>query len=166
LSSAGLAQQVHRLGYHGGEVVGSVRQGGVIGAPLLVGDPGRSSTQLGDQLLPELTRLRIRRQCHGAAGQPVEVDVGAGEGHGRVQRDRSCSGCSHGRQYVDAVPAADMHDDLPVAYDAGCRELGGHRCQGVVGHGDEHDVGIAGHGDGVGPPYTRQQGLDAGARRG
>ena len=86
---AGGGQQLHRLADQGDEVVGAVRETGVVERALALGHPQRDAAEVGDQALGVLPLGVAGGHAEHAAGEAVEVELGAGEGHRRVHRDRA-----------------------------------------------------------------------------
>ena len=107
-----------------------MRQAGVVERAHLLGHPGGAATQVGDEPGGELALLRARGEPEGGAGQAVEVDLGPGEGHRRV--DRQDLGADRTGRLEDrqAVPAGGVGDVLPRTD----RARGGHRGHDVVEH--------------------------------
>ena len=87
---------------------------GVVERAPLLGDPHRAAAEVGDELLGERALGRAGGDAEDAAGEPGQVDGGAGEGHRRVQRDGP--GADRGGRLEDgeAVPAGGVHDVLAL----------------------------------------------------
>ena len=138
---AGGGQQLHRLADQGDEVVGAVRETRVVERALALGHPHRDAAEVGDQGLGELALAVAGGHAEHAAGEPVEVELGAGEGHRRVHRDRAGAdarwpGSSTARPWRPEV----WHDDLALADRAGADERGDDVLEHVVGDGQQQQV--------------------------
>ena len=163
VGGAGLAEQVHRLGDQGDEVVRAVREARVVErAPVLL-DPDDAAAEGGDQRAGERPGAVGRGHPEHAAGQPGDVDVGAGERHRRVHREDLGAHPGGRGEHREAVLAGGVHDLLARADRAGGGQHRDHVRQHVVGHGEQQQVAGARHGGRLVDPDAREQRLDAGA---
>ena len=157
IGGTGRAEQVHRLRDERDEVVGAVGEGCVIEHAVGLGDPHRGAAEGGDELLGERAVGRTGGQAEDRLA--VEVDRGAGESHGGVERDGTCAETGQRGQRVEAVAAAGVQDVLAAAHGTRGGELLGDRDEVVVRHGEHEDV--AGRGE-----LDRREHVDAGQQRG
>ncbi len=125
-----------------------MREGRVVAGALLLGHVHDLGTEVGGEPLADGTAARTGGESEHDAGQPLEVEVGAGERHGGVQGDGQRALLGGGRQHAGAVPAAGVHHHLAGAQRSGGGELLDEVCQRVVGHGEQQQVGCARDGDG------------------
>ncbi len=109
-------------------------------APLL-GDPLGLAAHLDDQGLGGQPQLLGRGDAEGAAGQPLDVHGGAGEGHRRVQGERQGAGAQGGVQHLGPVPPGGVHEQLARTHRPRLGEPGDQAGQGVVGDGQEDQFG-------------------------
>ena len=65
---AGGGEHLHRLGDQGDEVVGAVRETGVVERALVLGHPHRAAAEVGDQALGELAVGLVGGDAEDAAG--------------------------------------------------------------------------------------------------
>ena len=115
-------EQLHRLGDQGDQVVGAVREAGVVERALVLRHPDDAAAQVGDEGLGERDGVGlVGGDAEGAAGEPRQVQVGAGEGHGGVQREHVGTDCAGRLEHRQAVPAAGVGDVLALADSARTR---------------------------------------------
>ncbi len=126
-------------------------------APLL-GHPHRAAAEVGDEPLGDRVLVGAGGEAEHAAVEPVEVDLGAGEGHRRVQRHGPRADGGGRGEHGEAVPAGGVHDVLPGAQRAAVGEHADDVAEHVVGHGEEQQVGGARHGAGLVGRDAGQQG--------
>ncbi|SCD99292.1 syndecan 1 [Streptomyces sp. IgraMP-1] len=157
----GRAQQLHRLGDQGDQVVGAEREGRVVERTGLLRDPLGLSAHLDDEGLGGEPQLVGGGDAEGAAGQALHVDRGAGEGHGGVQGERQRPGPAGGVEHADAVPARGVHQQLARADGAGGGESFDQAGQGVVRDGEEDEVGGGQHLGRGDQGDAREQGVGA-----
>ena len=163
LVGAGRGQHLQRLADQGDQVVGAVREAGVVERAAVLGHPHRAAAEVGDERLGERLLGVAGGDAEDAAGEPVEVEVGAGEGHRGVQRDRAGTGGGRGGEHVEPVPARGVHDVLAGADRAAGGEHLDDVAEHVVGDGQQQHVAGAGDGARLERGYAGQQRLDAGA---
>ena len=139
--ATGGGQHLHRLGHEGDEVVGAVGETCVVERALVLGDPHRAATEVGDELLGD-GPLRLAggdaedapRSRGRSTSVPVKVIAGC-RAIGRAPT--AAASAEHG----EPVGAAGVDDELTLA-DRAAR--GQHRDdvgQHVVGDGEEQQVG-------------------------
>ncbi len=127
----------------------------------LLGHPHRAPAEVGDQALCDGTLPLAGGQAEDAAGQPLQVHGGAGEGHRRVHgRD---PGADRGGRLEDrqAVAARGVHDVLALADRARTHQRGDDVAEHVVGHRQQQQLALAGHRGRLGVGDAGEQGLDA-----
>ena len=134
-------QQVGGLGDEGDQVVGAGDQGRVVEPPVVLGDEERLPAHLQDQRLGDRPVLGAAGHAERGADQPVGVLGGAGEGHGRVQRQRQDAGPLGGGEHGEAVRAGGVEGQLAGPPGAGLGQAGDQAGQGVVGNGEDDQVG-------------------------
>ena len=83
-SARGRGEHLAGLGHQGDQVVGAVRERGVVERPPLLRHPHGAAAEVGDQLLGEAALVGAGGDAEDAARQSRQVDGGAGEGHRRV----------------------------------------------------------------------------------
>ena len=92
-----------------------MRQGRVVERAVGLVDPHRRAAEVGDELLGEGALGRVGGEAEDA--RAVEVDVGAGERHGRVEGDGAGADAGERGEGVGAVPAAGVQHDLAGTHD-------------------------------------------------
>lgn len=134
-------------------------------APLV--HPDRFPAHLDDERLRDRPQRLRRGDAERAPGEPVEVDRSAGKGQHRVQRERQQTPLGERPEYVDAVPPARMGDELTTAYVVPAGQRGDQAGERVVRHGEQHEIGPAGHLAGLDDRHPGQEfgGASAGGRR-
>ncbi len=132
-------------GDQGDQVVRAEREGRVVERAGLLGDPLGFAAHLDDQGLGGQPQLLGRGDAERASGQPLHVDGRAGEGHRRVQRERQRAGAQRGVEHLRAVPPRGVHEQLSRAHGTGLGEAVDEAGQGVVGHGQQDEVGAREH---------------------
>lgn len=73
--------------------------------------------------------------------ETLDVHGGAGEGHRRVQGQRQRARAQGGVQDFRAVPPRGVHEQLPRPHGPGLGQALHESGQGVVGDGQQHQVG-------------------------
>ena len=140
---ARVAQPVHRLVDERDEVVGAVCEGGVVQRAVLLGDPLHGAAELAHQPLGQ--RAQVVRGGHperDALAQPFCVGVGAGERHGRVQRQRTCAAHDDGREHTEPVRTGRVRHHLAGPD----RQVRHDRGQRVVGYRENDQICVRGAG--------------------
>jgi hypothetical protein len=95
--------------------------------------------------------------------QPGKVQLGAGEGHRRVQGHHVRTQVPGRLEHGEAVASGGVGDVLPLPDRTRRGEHRDHVGQHVVGDGQEEQVARAADRAGLAHRHTGQQGLDAGA---
>ena len=158
---AGGGQHLHRLGHQRHQVVGAVGQARVVERAHLLGHPHRAPTQVVDEGLGEGTLPLVGGQAEDAAGQPLEVHGGAGEGHRGVHGREPGTDRGGRPQDGQAVAARGVHDVLALADRARTHQRGDDVAEHVVGHRQQQQLALAGHRGRLGVGDAREQRLDA-----
>ena len=131
----GLGQQLHRLGDQGDQVVRAEGEGRVVERTVLLRDPLGLPAHLDDQGLGGQPQLLGGGDAEGAAGEPLHVDLGAGEGHRRVQGQRQGARAARRVEHGGPVPPGGVHEELSGPDRAGLGEAlheGGSASSGTV----------------------------------
>jgi hypothetical protein len=134
-------------------MVRSVRERGVVQRARGLGDPDGLGAHL-DDAPRGLVAVR-GGDAEAAGGDALEILGATGEGHHGVQGERQRAVLGGGGEHVDAVRATGVHDDLPGAQRASGGEAAEHAGQGVVGQGEQDQVG-------AGDDLVRRQQRDTG----
>ena len=161
--ATGGGQHLHRLGHQGDEVVGAVGEACVVERALVLRThmvrPPRSATSC--SVTARSASPAVTPKI--ALAQSGQVDLGAGEGHRRVQRDRArADGGGIGQDGQSVAPL--VWDDVLALVDRAARtehrdDVGQH----VVGDGEEQQVGGPRSVAGLDHRGAGQEGLDAAA---
>ena len=157
----GGVQQLHRLGDQGDQVVGAVGEPCVVERAHLLGHPVGAATEVGDQRRGDLALGFGGGEAEDAALEAVEVDGGAGEGHGRVHRDDVGADRGGRREDGEAVAAGGVHDVLALADRAAGGQHGDDVVEHVVGDRQQEQVAGPGHGAGLVDGDAWEEGIDA-----
>ena len=97
---------------------------GVVERALALRHPQRDAAEVGDQALGVLPLVVAGGHAEHAAGEAVEVELGAGEGHRGVHRDRAGADGGRRLEHGEAVATRGVADDLALADRAGADERG------------------------------------------
>ena len=154
----------------GDDVVAAVCQGRVIERAGILADPERLAADLEHQRLGDgIADLVGRGDTETRTGEPVEILVGAGEGHRRVDRNRRAPRCGERGENTHPVGAGGVGHDGPGAHRPGGGESTDQIRQLGVGNSQQQQfrsVGDVGHRQhrGVGQTPLGQSARDAGHR--
>ncbi len=134
-------EQLGGLGDEGGQVVGGQGEPGVVERAVLLLHGDRLATHLQHEGLAERFELLDGGDREARVPEPVQVDRGPGERHRRVHGERENTEPSGRLEYADAVAPArvDHHLTRPEGADRG--QAGDQPGKGLVGDGEQHEVG-------------------------
>ena len=135
-----LGKDLSGLGDERDEVVAAVGEGRVVQRPRLLGYPHRLAAHLHDEGLGDGAQRLGRGDPEARLVQPGEVERGAREGHRGVQRQRDDTLVDGWGEGGEPVRPGGVGRDLPGAPHLGRGEAGDEIGQGVVRHGEQHEV--------------------------
>ena len=140
---AGPLQDVDAVAHERDQVVGAVREGGVVERADGLGHADRLGAHLDDKGLADAPSRLLpgrRRDRDARTGEPGDVLGTAGEGHDRVQGQREHAVRGGRVEHGDALRTRGVHDDLagPEAPRGG--KTADQAGQDVVGHGEQDEV--------------------------
>ena len=160
LVDAGILEQPGGLGDEGAQVVRAEGEGRVVERTVLLLDEDRLAAHLQHERLAEGFQVLERRDGEAGVAEPVEVDRGAGEGHGRMYGQRQDADELGGFEDADAVAAAGVDDDLTGPERADLGQAAHQAGQRLVGNGEQDEV------DALMTTWARQGSVRPGAVRG
>ncbi len=139
---AGVLEQPGGLGDEGAQVVRAEGEGRVVERPVLLLDEDRFAAHLEHERLAEGFELLERRDGEAGVAEPVEVDRGSGERHGRVEGQREDPDELGGFEDADAVTAAGVDDDLTRPEGADLGQSAHQAGQRLLGHGEQDEADV------------------------
>ena len=140
------AQQLHRLVHQRHEMVRADSESGVVERPHVLVDPDRLGAHLDHERLGREPQLLRRGDTEAGAGQPLQVDVGAGERHDRVQGERQGTAGEQGVEDAVAVGSTRVGDERARSDGGRSREAADEVGEDVVRDAEQQQVGPAGDG--------------------
>ena len=129
----------------------------VVERAAVLGHPHGATAEVGDEPLGELALGVPGGDAEDAAREAGQVDLGAGEGHRRVQRDHARTDGGGRLEDGEAVATGGVGDVLALADRAGRAEHRDHVGEHVVGDGEQQEVAGPGDVGGLREGYAGQQ---------
>ena len=126
-------------------MVGTDGEGCVVQRARCLLDPDRLGAHFDDQGLRCQPQSIRRGHAEARTGQSLQVDLGAGERHHRMQRHRQCADARQWLQHVRSVRPAGVRDHGAGAQHGRCSETAHQVGQHVVRHRDDQQVSDRGH---------------------